>query len=206
MRCYRVRGAFLLWLAESSAFDPIVASRIVSNPRHRGSPAPPEDIPNVSGTAVMPHWPARRRGARSAQHMSRRDVLGGVTGLGIGGPLPTKANAALYQKEEVLQGKIFLKERGEKVGEILANVRKASRDLDTAEAYLDFGKISQFRMALRKGSLAGLRKDSSAILSLLDGATLKEATVARNAVIASLEKLDAAASKAEVSTALHPRI
>ena len=121
----------------------------------------------------------------------------------------TPAVELLYKKQEVLQGKIFRKERASKASELektFVDARKAASDF---EASLELGGIptvNQVRLALRAKPFVGIRKDGKEIIGLMEAddeafndwksrETLETATAAFKDVLDSLEEADQTAFK-----------
>ena len=99
---------------------------------------------------------------------SRRSwITTAASGIGLVGVEQAFAVELLYKKQEVLQGRIFEKERGQAVANLLFTFTKAKEALHDYEARLEFGgKVNEVRLALRSAPFQNIRKDGKEILSL----------------------------------------
>ena len=120
----------------------------------------------------------------------------------------TLAVELLYKKQEVLQGKIFRKERAEKASELVSTFVDARKQAGEFEAGLEFGgTVNQVRLGLRAKPFQGIRKDGKEILALMEAdndafsdnqsrTTLASASDAYKEGLASIEDADQAAMRA----------
>ena len=88
-------------------------------------------------------------------------------------PSPAGAVELLYKKEEPLQGKIFARERAEKVDELAQTFVRARKIASDLEAGLEFARdddaraANRVRAAFRQPPFKDFRKNGREILTLI---------------------------------------
>jgi len=133
----------------------------------------------------------------SSEITGRRDFLqSGISTLAsisvLGASLPA---FGLYEKQEELQGNIFKKERNEKLASLTAAIAQQEKALEAYELYVAERDFYSIRGALRRPPFADIRKDSTALISLLEGDEKKKVQKVYDSFKIALEKFDRVAGK-----------